>query len=169
MESNWNFPQLTADKNKEIFLSTVARITKIIGQTLTGKQQPSVMCRGGCCWRRVDTRAAEQPRTMLRCSGQRGRGPGSVACRPAADPATHRTQDSDNSFIYSKKDFLLTFVFVGLGLDAEDGNHHDDDDDGGRGQRHHEPDLAVEGLGLEVAELEVHLGRGLDLGNNGKV
>ena len=43
MESNWNFPQLTADKNKEIFLSTVARITKIIGQTLTGKQQPSVM------------------------------------------------------------------------------------------------------------------------------
>ena len=65
--------------------------------------------------------------------------------------------------------FSLTFVFVGLGLDAEDGDHHDDDDDGGRGQRHHEPDLAVEGLGLEVAELEVHLGRRLDLGNNGNV
>ena len=110
MESNWNFPQLTADKNKEIFLSTVARITKIIGQTLTGKQQPSVMCRGGCCWRRVDTRAAEQPRTMLRCSGQRGRGPGSVACRPAADPATHRTQDSDNSLILRKIFFLPLYL-----------------------------------------------------------
>ena len=63
----------------------------------------------------------------------------------------------------------LTLVLVTFGLDAKDGDHHDDDDDGGRGQRHHEPDLAVEGLGLEVAELEVHLGRGLDLGNNGKV
>ena len=169
MESNWNFPQLTADKNKEIFISTVARITKIIGQTLTGKQQPSVMCRGGCCWRRVDTRAAGEPRTMLRCYGQRGRGPGSVACRPAADPATQHPAHSTRTIFLFLGGFSLTFVFVGLGLDAEDGDHHDDDDDGGRGQRHHEPDLAVEGLGLEVAELEVHLGRRLDLGNNGNV
>ena len=98
-----------------------------------------------------------------------GGGPGSVACRPAADPATQHTAHSTRTIFLFLGGFSLTFVFVGLGLDAEDGDHHDDDDDGGRGQRHHEPDLAVEGLGLEVAELEVHLGRRLDLGNNGNV
>ena len=47
----------------------------------------------------------------------------------------------------------LTFVLVGLRLDAEDGDHHDDDHDGGGGQGHHKPHLAVERLGLEISEL----------------
>ena len=47
----------------------------------------------------------------------------------------------------------LTFVLVGLGLDAEDGDHHDDDHDGRGGQSHHKPHLAVERLGLEIPEL----------------
>ena len=47
----------------------------------------------------------------------------------------------------------LTFVLVGLGLDAENGDHHDDDHDGGGGQGHHKPHLAVERLGLEISEL----------------
>ena len=112
-------------------------------------------------------RGAEDKVAMLRTAGPRG--PGSVACRPAADPATQHPAHSTRTIFLFLGGFSLTFVFVGLGLDAEDGDHHDDDDDGGRGQRHHEPDLAVEGLGLEVAELEVHLGRRLDLGNNGNV
>ena len=51
----------------------------------------------------------------------------------------------------------LTFVFVGLGLDAEDGDDHDDDDDGGGGERHHEPDLAVERFALDESVLDIHL------------
>ena len=57
----------------------------------------------------------------------------------------------------------LTFVLVGLGLDAEDGDHHDDDHDGGGRQGHHKPHLAVEWLGLEIPELKIDLGRSLDL------
>ena len=48
---------------------------------------------------------------------------------------------------------VLTFVFVCLGLDAEDGDHHDDDHDGGGGQGHNKPDLAVKRLGLKIPEL----------------
>lgn len=48
---------------------------------------------------------------------------------------------------------ILTFVLVGLGLDAEDGDHHDDDHDGRGGEGHHKPHLAVERLGLEIPEL----------------
>ena len=57
----------------------------------------------------------------------------------------------------------LTFVLVGLGLDAEDGDHHDDDHDGGGGQGHHKPHLAVERLSLEIPELKIDLGWRLDL------
>ena len=47
----------------------------------------------------------------------------------------------------------LTFVLVGLGLDAEDGDHHDDDHNGGGGQGHYKPHLAVKRLGLKIPEL----------------
>ena len=57
----------------------------------------------------------------------------------------------------------LTFVFVCLGLDAEDGDHHDDDHDGGGRKGDHEPHLAVEGLGLKIPKLEVDLGGCLNL------
>ena len=52
-----------------------------------------------------------------------------------------------------------TFVLVGLGLDAEDGHDGDDNDDGGGGEGHHEPGLAMEGLLLEGAVLQVLLAR----------
>ena len=48
---------------------------------------------------------------------------------------------------------ILTFVLVGLGLDAEDRDHHDDDHDRGGGEGHHKPHLTVERLGLEIPEL----------------
>ena len=48
---------------------------------------------------------------------------------------------------------ILTFVLVGLGLDAEDGDHHDDDHDRGGGEGHHKPHLTVERLGLKIPEL----------------
>ena len=57
----------------------------------------------------------------------------------------------------------LTFVLVGLGLDAEDGDHHDDDHDGGGGQGHNKPDLAVKRLGLKIPKLKIDLRWRLDL------
>ena len=57
----------------------------------------------------------------------------------------------------------LTFVLVCLGLYAEDGDNSDDDDNGCCSQRHHKPRLPVEGLGLRVAVLQVHLRRSRDL------
>ena len=63
----------------------------------------------------------------------------------------------------ARDDDDLTFVLVGLGLDAEDGDHHDDDHDGGGRQGDHEPHLAVEGLGLKIPKLEVDFGGCLNL------
>ena len=67
-----------------------------------------------------------------------------------------------------RKSFQLTFVLVGLGLHAQDGHDGDDDDNGGGGQGHNEPGLPMEGLGLRVAILQVNLGRGGDLGTEGR-
>ena len=61
------------------------------------------------------------------------------------------------------EDFELTFVLVGLGIDAEDGHYHDDDDNGGGRQSNHKPGLTVEGLFFEVTILQVDFGRGLNL------
>lgn len=58
---------------------------------------------------------------------------------------------------------VFTFVFVALGLDAEDGHDHDDYDDGSCRQGDQEPGLAVEGLRLQVAVLQESLRWGLDL------
>ena len=63
----------------------------------------------------------------------------------------------------SARDDDLTFVLVGLGLDAEDGDHHDDDHDGGGGQGHNKPDLAVKRLCLKIPELKIDLRWRLDL------
>ncbi len=57
----------------------------------------------------------------------------------------------------------LTFVLVRLGLYAEDGDNSYDDDNGCGGKRHHKPRLPVEGLGLRVPVLQVHLRRSRDL------
>ena len=63
----------------------------------------------------------------------------------------------------------LTLVLVALALNAEDGDDHDDDDDGDGGEGDEEPGLAVEGLLLQVAELQVPLGGGGDLRRDGRV
>ena len=52
---------------------------------------------------------------------------------------------------------MLTFVLVGLGFDAENGDDHDDDDNGSCSQCHNKPGFSVEGLSLQVTILQVNL------------
>ena len=51
----------------------------------------------------------------------------------------------------------LTFVFVALALDAQDGDQQRDDDDRSGGQCHQEPRLVVERLLVRIAVLQVQL------------
>ena len=53
----------------------------------------------------------------------------------------------------------LTFVFVALALDAQDGDQQRDDDDRSGGQCHQEPRLVVEWFLVRVTILEVQLTR----------